>query len=113
MIGVFVNVLTVLVGSAIGLVCRRGIPERITDAVMTGIGLCTVYIGIDGALSGDNALVAIISMALGAIIGTLLDIDGAINRLGHCPGLRHRQPAVLRGRHDGGGLPERGPDRRQ
>jgi len=82
MIGVLVNVATVLIGSAIGLLCRRGIPERITDAVMTGIGLCTVYIGVSGALTGDNALVAIISMALGAIIGTLLDIDGAINRLG-------------------------------
>lgn len=82
MIGVFTNVLTVLLGSAIGLVCRRGIPKRITDAVMLGIGLCTIYIGTDGALKGSNVLVAIISMALGAAAGTVLDIDGALNRLG-------------------------------
>jgi uncharacterized membrane protein YqgA involved in biofilm formation len=82
MIGVITNVITVLLGSAIGLAFRRGIPKRLTDAVMLGIGLCTVYIGISGALEGENTLVTIISMALGAIIGTLLDIDGAINRLG-------------------------------
>ena len=82
MIGVLVNVLTVLLGGSIGLLCRRGIPKKITDAVMLGIGLCTVYIGIDGALSGENVLVTIISMALGAVIGTAADIDGAINRLG-------------------------------
>jgi len=82
MTGVLANVATVLIGSGIGLLCRRGIPKRITDAVMLGIGLCTIYIGIDGTLAGDNVLVAIISMALGAIIGTVLDIDGTINRLG-------------------------------
>lgn len=82
MLGVLVNTLTVLVGGTIGLLCRRGIPKRLTDAVMIGLGLCTLYIGIDGALEGENTLVLIASMVLGAIAGTLLDIDGAINRLG-------------------------------
>ena len=82
MLGVLVNVATVLLGGCVGLVCKRGIPKRLTDAVMLGLGLCTVYIGIDGALAGENALVVIAAMVLGAIVGTLLDIDGAINRLG-------------------------------
>lgn len=82
MLGVIVNVATVLIGGSIGLLCRRGIPKRLADAVMLGIGLCTVYIGIDGALAGENILVVIGAMVLGAIVGTLLDIDGAINRLG-------------------------------
>ena len=42
----------------------------------------SLYIGIDGTLEGNNALVAIISMALGAIVGTLLDVDGRLNKLG-------------------------------
>ncbi|MGI6028989.1 MAG: DUF554 domain-containing protein [Candidatus Heteroscillospira sp.] len=82
MIGVFANVLAVLAGGTVGLVFRRGIPGRVIDAIMLGLGLCVVYIGIDGALEGSGALVAILSVAPGAAIGTLLDIDGALNRLG-------------------------------
>lgn len=82
MAGVIVNVIAVLLGGSVGLLCKRGIPARLTDAVMLGLGLCTMYIGIDGALAGENVLIVIGAMVLGAIVGTLLDIDGAINRLG-------------------------------
>lgn len=82
MTGVLVNTGTILVGSAVGLLFKKGIPERVTTAVMVGLGLCTLYIGIDGALADENVLIVIASMVLGAIVGTLLDIDGAINRLG-------------------------------
>ena len=81
MLGVLVNVGTVLVGSLVGLFLKRGIPEKITEALMTGIGLCTVFIGISGALQGENTLVLILSMAIGTVIGTLLDIDKQLNRL--------------------------------
>ena len=76
MTGVLVNVLTVLIGSTVGLVFKKGISEKYSGAVMTGIGLCTVFIGISGMLKGQNVLVAIISMVLGALVGTALDIDG-------------------------------------
>ena len=82
LLGVLVNTATVIVGSTLGLLLRRGIPERVSRAVMIGLGLCTVYIGVDGALKGENILIVIAAMVLGAIVGTLLDIDGAISRLG-------------------------------
>ena len=81
MLGVFVNVITVLVGSLIGLLFKKGIPERVSKAAMIGLGACTLYIGISGSLCGENVLILIGSVVLGAICGTLLDIDGAINRL--------------------------------
>ncbi len=81
MLGVFVNVATVILGSAVGLLLKKGIPERISKAVMTAIGLCTIYIGIDGALEGENTIVLIVSMVLGTIIGTAIDIDGKLNKL--------------------------------
>ena len=81
MAGVIVNVITVILGSCIGLLFRKGIPERVSTAVMTGLGACTLYIGISGSLSGENVLIVIASVVLGVISGTLLDIDGAINRL--------------------------------
>jgi len=82
MLGVIVNTLTVILGSLIGLVLKRGIPERFSDAVMKGIGICTLYIGISGALEGENVLIAIASIVIGAIIGTLIDIDKAIANVG-------------------------------
>lgn len=82
MIGVFVNVATVLLGSFVGLLFRKGIPERISKAMMLAIGLCTLYIGIDGALEGSSTIVLILSMVFGTLVGTLLDIDDKINRIG-------------------------------
>ena len=79
MIGVIVNTLTVVVGSIIGLLAKRLIPETWSDFIMKGIALCVIYIGIDGAMSGENTLIAIISMALGAVIGLALDLDRHLN----------------------------------
>lgn len=79
MIGVLVNTLTVIIGSIMGLLLRKLIPEQWTDFIMKGIGLCTIYIGIDGALEGTNTLVTIISIAVGALIGVALDLDGHLN----------------------------------
>ena len=81
MFGVFVNVITVMVGSLIGLLFKKGIPERVSKAAMIGLGACTLYIGISGSLCGENVLILIATVVLGAITGTLLNIDGAINRL--------------------------------
>lgn len=82
MLGVITNTITVILGSLIGTVFSKFISEKYTNAIMTAIGLCTLYIGIDGAFSGENTLVLIISLVLGTATGTFLDIDGKINRLG-------------------------------
>ncbi len=81
MFGVLVNTATVLLGSIIGLLCKKGIPERLSSAVMVAIGLCTVAIGVTGLAEGDNTLALIISIVLGVLVGELLDIDGRVNRL--------------------------------
>lgn len=80
--GVFVNVATVLIGSFIGLLLKKQIPEKLTNAVMTTIGLCTIAIGVSGVMKGQNQLVMIISLVLGTVVGTLIDIDGKLSSLG-------------------------------
>lgn len=80
--GTIVNVIAVLVGGAIGLLLNKGVPEKLASALMTGVGFCTMYIGIDGCLDGDNTLVAVLSIVFGAVVGTLLDLDGRLKRLG-------------------------------
>lgn len=92
MLGVFVNVLTVLAGSTLGLIFRKVIPDHWTDFVMKGIGLCTIYIGIDGALTGQNTLVTIISIAVGALIGVITDPDKHLNRLANGIENRFKKP---------------------
>lgn len=82
MIGVFVNAAAVILGSTIGLLCKKGINKKITDAVISGLALCVIYVGVTGVLKGENAIVAVITMALGGAIGTLIDIDALINKLG-------------------------------
>ncbi len=81
MLGVIINCITVIVGSVLGMTLRNVIPKKLTDGIMVGIGLCTVTIGISGALKGENTLVLIVSMSLGAVIGFLIDLDGKINKL--------------------------------
>lgn len=80
--GVLFNVVTAVLGGIFGTLFKKGIPEKITKAVMVAVGLCVLYIGIDGALKGENTLVLIISMLVGTLIGSLIDIDGKINKLG-------------------------------
>lgn len=76
MLSVIVNTITVLVGSLCGLLLKRGIPERVSGAVMQAIGLCNVLIGISGAMAGENTLVMILAMAIGTMLGTWADLDG-------------------------------------
>jgi uncharacterized membrane protein YqgA involved in biofilm formation len=80
--GTIVNAAAVLVGGTVGLFLKKGLPKRITAALMTGVGLCTIYIGIDGCLAGENVLIAVLSLALGAVIGEALNVDKWLTKLG-------------------------------
>ncbi len=80
LVGTLVNTATVIAGSLIGLILGNILPERLRDTVMKGLGLCSLFIGVTGMLGGSNALITIISVAVGAVIGELLDLDGRLNR---------------------------------
>ena len=82
MLGTLVNAGAIVLGSFLGLLLKKGLPEKITDAIMKGVALCVLYIGLDGCLEGDNALIAILSIVLGALVGTALDLDGRLCSLG-------------------------------
>lgn len=59
MIGTIVNTVSVIVGGLIGLVIKQGVSKRFSDIVMNGLALCVLYIGISGALKGQNTMVVI------------------------------------------------------
>ena len=83
MLGTIVNSLTVILGCTIGLIVKNRLTTKISDTIMSGLALCTIYIGISGALNGGNTLIIVISIAIGGIIGEIIDIDNWLNNLGY------------------------------
>ncbi len=80
MLGVIVNTLGIIAGATIGLIIKKGIPERVTDTIMKGICLCVMTIGISGALKGENFLIMIISVVLGGLVGELMDLEDSLRK---------------------------------
>lgn len=83
MLGTIVNAGAILLGGFIGLLFKKGLNKRITETVMAGLALVVLYIGISGALEGQNVLIAVISLALGGAVGGALDFDGKFNAFAH------------------------------
>lgn len=83
MIGVIVNCVSIILGSAVGIFLKNGIPEKIKKTVLNGLALCILYIGISGSLKTNNTLIVILSIVLGSVIGEIIDIDKLIVNLGN------------------------------
>ena len=81
--GTIVNCLTIIGGCIVGLFIKGRVNEKISTTVMNGLGLCSLYIGISGSLKCENPIEMIVSVALGALIGELIDIDNLLNKLGN------------------------------
>ena len=80
--GSLVNFGAVILGSILGFFLKKGLSKRIADAVMIGLGLCVLFVGISGSLvKGTNTLVVILSIVIGTIIGEAIDIDKWLNIL--------------------------------
>ena len=91
--GNLINTAAVLIGSALGLVLRRGVPKRGQEILMQALGLSTIFIGLsgtlqamfavdDGRLSASGTLLLIFSLVLGAILGEAVNIEKQLDRLG-------------------------------
>jgi uncharacterized membrane protein YqgA involved in biofilm formation len=82
MLGPIVNALVVVVCSLIGCFLIRGIPFRFEELVKKAAGLCTIYLGIRGAMDCNHILLLIMSIVIGAVIGEFINIDKWMNLLG-------------------------------
>ncbi len=83
MLGTIVNTIAVIIGAVIGMVVKKGLPEKMADTLMKGLGLCTLFLGISGSLEGENSLILIISMVVGTLIGEGIDLEEKLNALGN------------------------------
>ncbi len=82
MAGLLVDAVSIITGSFIGLLLKKGISKKISDAIMIGIGLCVVYMGITGLTGEVGTILLLSSVIIGTLIGTAIDIDARINALG-------------------------------
>lgn len=92
-LGTIINCGSVLAGASAGMLLKNGLSKRFEDTIMQGIGLCTMFIGIGGALSGlltlengqlatQHTMLLILSLALGALIGEALNIEKHLEDFG-------------------------------
>lgn len=73
--GTLLNAITVLFGGFAGLVIGQRLNERLRNAVVSGIGLITVVVGVSNAAQSGNVIIPLISIVSGVVVGELLDID--------------------------------------
>ncbi len=85
MIGTLVNVGTIVTGSMIGSVIKKGIKEEYKDCLFTAMGLAAAGLGINSVVQNmpksNYPVLFIVALALGSLIGTMIDIDGRFHRL--------------------------------
>ncbi|MEG0318708.1 MAG: DUF554 domain-containing protein [Niameybacter sp.] len=82
LLGTWVNVGLIIIGSLIGILLKKGIQERYANLIMSGLGLVTLVIGLSFALQSENMLIVIVSLVIGALIGEWIDIDKRLNQFG-------------------------------
>lgn len=93
-IGTIVNVAAVVVGSLIGMITHNALPEKLQNTLMKALGVAIMFVGISstlgemlvvgdgGRLSVNGTMLMIISLVIGTVIGELIDIEAALERLG-------------------------------
>ena len=82
-LGVIVNFLAVIVGSAAGLFFKNKLKARYQKALTDVIALGVVGVGITYAIKTQNILVMILSLIAGALLGTFVRIDDRLESLGN------------------------------
>lgn len=85
MIGTIVNTGTILAGSLLGSLLRKGIQEKYRNALYTAMGLAATGLGINAVVqnmpNSTFPVLFILSLALGSFLGTVLNLDGGFQRL--------------------------------
>lgn len=85
-LGTIINVSGILAGGLFGIIFGKKMKQNYQDALIMVCGICVLFIGINGALSGmlkaDVSLMLITSIALGTLIGELLGIEKQFERFG-------------------------------
>ena len=85
MLGTIVNTCTILTGSVVGSLVKKGLNEKYQSGLFTALGLAATGLGINSVVqnmpNSEYPVLFIVSLALGSFFGTMLDLDGKFQRL--------------------------------
>lgn len=93
MLGNLINFGTIIVGSIIGLLLKKGIKPQIAECISKALGIAVVIIGLNGVISNmasvdangafstSGELLLLLSLVIGTFFGGLLKIDDRFNSL--------------------------------
>ena len=85
MLGTIVNTCTILIGGTFGAIVRAGIGEKYKKSMFDALGLCCLVLGANASLpnmaKSEYPVMFILSLVIGGIIGTKLDLAGRIDKL--------------------------------
>jgi uncharacterized membrane protein YqgA involved in biofilm formation len=92
-LGTLGNMAAIILGATIGMIIKGGLKQKFRETIMNALGLAVMFIGISGALQGmftvgedglhtANVMLMIVSLALGAFFGELIDIEARLDRVG-------------------------------
>ncbi len=106
--GTIINVIAIIVASILGVLLKKGLPDRIQKGIMLalGLGLITISLGgfltyflkVDGdQLTSSRELLIIISLVIGTLIGEWIDIDTRLNRWAENIEIKYKLPPLAKG----------------
>lgn len=75
MFGTIVNFFAIILGSLIGILFHKRINQDIAYSLFKVLGLCVIYLGIIGLIKVEDPRVIILSMALGTLLGEVINIE--------------------------------------
>jgi uncharacterized membrane protein YqgA involved in biofilm formation len=90
MTGTLINVVTVFIGTLVGVILGNRLPERVRETVLNGLGLSTIGYAIlslgDAMSKQENVpakfIVVLLSTLIGGVIGELVGLDPLLARFG-------------------------------
>jgi hypothetical protein len=83
MLGTIVNAVAILIGGLVGVVLKGGLPEKMSQTIIQGVGLCVALLGLASAMEGMSYIIEIIIfIVIGTIIGEAIDIEMRLERFG-------------------------------
>lgn len=92
-LGTIINCAAIIVGGVFGLLFGKLLKERVQDTLQKANGVCVLFIGIAGAMEGmlrlsgstlssGRSMLIVASLALGALVGELMNIEHWVERFG-------------------------------
>lgn len=100
MTATLINALAIVLGSAIGLLFNRGLGEKYRKTIFAAAGMTSLVVGAQMALRTSHPLAFAMALILGGTLGTFLNVEGGVFRLGEA--LKRR----FAGKSEGSGFAE-------